>query len=547
MPQNKNEWTVSVRKDGGAVRVYRYGKLREEISPGKDTYNGATAMKFAQELDQEIRKQSDEMRRKADRDVQTEPNLKNDATGSAVTGKPSPTTSNMQDKVAKLQAENRKVKAQLGKERKRHMFEIKARRGAKLAEILVKRGALEEDADAVKAFVKDVALMSDDEIGRLERKAAGDSEFGSVEEAERAERSYKREARMLRRKADDSQESGDSEAADRLDTSADDAEKNAGCCRSFIRAAAHKEAGEKGKCENCDKPKFLCDGKCKEDCDMKDAADESIKKEAAKCENCTCDPCTCDDCHCPSCKGKSASAEETEEGEEVDKTADRDVQTEPNLKNDAKGVAVTGKPSPNNNTKAADEGAKKEASDKASDGTKPTAESLREQHLATAKMYRKMADEAEEGGDFVKADTFDHKAEVCEDLSKDAAIETANPEPELAGVNDATEISESVEREASEGASTEDTDGPSEGSAKTASAEDNGEIEITDDLIEAAVTPREVFDLRSASSGQRRREPSRVDPNASGVTRIASCDENAASNDPDISALESLWEGAPRE
>jgi len=395
--------------------------------------------------------------------------------------------------------------------------------------------------------------MSDDEIGRLERKAAGDSEFGSVEEAERAERSYKREARMLRRKADEFQESGDSDAADRFDASADDAEKNAGCCRAFIRSAAHKEAGEKGNCESCGKPNFLCKGCGKDDADDKDASAE----------------------------GDEGSAE---------KTADHDVQAEPNLKNDAKGVAVTGKPSPNNNTKASKKAdgdcdkcdcdpceckkaaagccdkcdcdpceCKKAAADcekcdcdpceckKASSKTKPLAESLREQHLATAKMYRKMADEAEEGGDFVKADTFDHKAEVCEDLSKDAAIETANPEPELAGVNDATGISESVEREASGGASTEDTDGPSEGSAKTASAEDNGEIEITDDLIEAAVTPREVFELRSASNGQRRREPSRVDPNASGVTRIASCDENAASNDPDISALESLWEGAPRE
>ncbi len=331
MPQ-KNEWTVSVRKDGGAVRVYRYGKLREEISPGDGTYKtgGATAMKFAQELDRELRAQSDAIRRKtADHDVQTEPNLKNDATGSAVTGKPSPTTSNMQDKVAKLQAENRKVKAQLGKERKRHMFEVKARRGARLAEILVKRGALEENADAVKQFVKDVALMSDDEIGRLERKATGESEFGSVEEAERAERSYKREARMLHRRADDAQEAGDSETADGLDASASDAEKNAGCCRAFIRAAAHeKVAGEKGTCSKCDKPSFLCKG-CGDD---KADADD-----------------------------KGASAEGEDKDASAEKTADHDVQEEPNLKNDAKGVAVTGKPSPNNNTKATSESMKKEA------------------------------------------------------------------------------------------------------------------------------------------------------------------------------------------
>ena len=524
----KKEWEVTVRKDGGAVRVYHWGKPVEVLKPGKDTYEApAGAIKFAEELYGELKKQS--ATKKADHDVQTEPNLKNDATGAGVTGKPSPTVSSDESKVAKLQGELRKTKAQLSKERRRHALEIKARRGAKLAEILVKRGALEEKEETVKAFVKDVAMMSDDEIGRLERKAAGDAEFTSVEEAERAERTYKREARILLRKADEAHEAGDAEAADKFDASATDAMKNAECCRAFIRQAAHDTtAAEKGNCADCGKPNFLCKGGCGDGADEdKEAATEAEtedKEAATEAET----------------EDKEAA---TEAEDDVEKTADHDVQEEPNLKNDAKGVAVTGKPSPSTNTKAADEETKKEASEETEEVDPLVA--LRQQHIATAKMYRKMADEAEERGDFVDADTFDHKAQVCEDLAKDAAVETASPEPELAGVTD--EAAESMEREASEEASTEDTDGPSEGAAKTASAGEEGEVDLTDDLIEAAVTPKEVQALRSAYSGQRRREPSRVDPSASGAMRIANVDENAASNDDDVAALEGLWTGVPRE
>jgi hypothetical protein len=509
----RREWNVSVRKDGGAVRVYRWGKLQEELKPGKDTYDmPAEAMKFAEDLHQELVKFSS--RKVADHDVQSEKNLKNEATGAAVTGKPSPTTSNMADKVARLQSELRKKDAQLRQERRRHVLEVKARRGAKLAEILVGRGVLAETERDVKAFVKDVAMMSDDEIVRLEHKAAGESEFASVEEAERAERAYKREARILIRKAEEAHESGDTAAADKLDAAGDDATKNAACCRAFIRAAAHK--GTMGTCKGCGKPSFLCDGTCAKAEAGKAPEDAKIPGKAEE-------------------KGASAEAGADE------KTADHDVQEEKNLKNDPKGVAVTGKPSPSTNTKASDAGVKKEASKEAADPL----ETLRAQHIATAGMYRKMADDAEERGDFIAADTFDHKADVCEDLAKDAAVERAEPEPELAGAGDTEirEASDATEREASEEASTEDTDGPSEGTAKAASTE----LELTDDIIDAAVTPIEVQAMRSASGGQRRREPSRVDPKTSGVMRIAGADENAASHDEDVAALEGLWTRVPRE
>ena len=534
----KREWNVTVRKDGGAVRVYRWGKLQEELKPGKNTYDvPAGATKFAEELHRELVKFSS--RKVADHDVQNEKNLKNEATGAAVTGKPSPTTSDMADKVARLQSDLKKKDAQLRQERRRHVLEVKARRGAKLAEILVRRGALAETERDVKAFVKDVAMMSDEEIARLEHKAAGESEFASVEEAERAERAYKREARILIRKAEEAHESGDTAAADKLDAAADDATKNAACCRAFIRSAAHK--GAMGTCKKCGKPSFLCDGTC-------------AKAEAGKAP---------EDAKIPGKAGeKGASAEAGAD----EKTADHDVQEEKNLKNDPKGVAVTGKPSPSTNTKASDEGQRKTAAAKcencecpapckceghcaACEGKKASVadplETLRAQHVATAGMYRKMADEAEERGDFIAADTFDHKAEVCEDLAKDAAVERAEPEPELAGAGDTEirEASDATEREASEEASTEDTDGPSEGTAKAASTE----LELTDDIIDAAVTPIEVQAMRSASGGQRRREPSRVDPKTSGVMRIAGADENAASHDEDVAALEGLWTRAPRE
>ena len=52
------EWTVRASRDGGAVRVYYYGRLREEILPGDDTYEAgrATATKFAHKLALEFRR-----------------------------------------------------------------------------------------------------------------------------------------------------------------------------------------------------------------------------------------------------------------------------------------------------------------------------------------------------------------------------------------------------------------------------------------------------------------------------------------------------------
>jgi len=559
MSKNRQaEWTASVRKDGGAVRVYRWGKLQREISPcskkGEETYEPAGAIKFAEQLVGELYKQSSALRKKkADHDVQTEPNLENTAKGTQVKGKPSPTLSNAIDKVAQLEEENRKMKAQLAEQGRKHKLETKARRGAKLAELLVKAGAIAEDEKEIKAFVTDIAMMTDEEIDRLERKAAGESEFTSVEEAERAKRGYDRQARQLQRKADEAQDAGDAEAADKFDASAEDAMKNADCCKAFIRSAAHEvTAQEKGKCEKCGKPNFLCT--CKEGAaegKEKDAATDTEGEE----------------------KDAATDAEGEEKDGEVEKTADHDVQTEPNLKNDAKGVAVTGKPSPSTNTKAGDEGVKKEAVEKEAEcdcdgdpceskdkqasaddaeGATETEEKsvtaqLTEQHSAMAGMYRKMATEAEERGDVVAADIYDHKADVCEHLAKDADLEVSSPEPELGGTVEDREASadDSTDHEASEEASEEDTDGPSESSTKVASAID--EDEISQELIDAALTPPEVYALRSVSRGQRRSEPSRVDPEASGVTRIASVEENAASYDKDVAELESLWTGAPRD
>lgn len=537
MAKSKTEWSAKVKKDGSAVRIYRYGNLKETIEAGKDNFQPAGATEFAKQLLDELYRQSaGRSNKKADHDVVSEPNLINDASGTTVTGKPSPSLSSMQEKVSKLQAEKRHLKSELVKTKKRSALEGKARRGAALAEKLVAKGSLPENKEAVVAFVSDIAQMTDEEIERIERKAAGHPEFTSIEEAERAERAYKREARMMHRKAEEAHESGDSETADKLDSFASDAEKNAECCRDFIRQAAHKSA-EMPMCETCGKPKHVCNG-CGED------------KEAS-----------------------------------VEKEADHDVQEEPNLKNDAKGTTVTGKPSPSTNTKAGgdavaktamgDDGCKECKCDpcecdgkKASVDTENTNEDqlvgdgdtkkasmetpadLGEQHKRMSKMYRTMADEAEERGDFFNADKYDHKASVCEDLARDAVVETTNPEPEIAGVVDKREAASEEpdtakntdQSSADAGDSNKDTDGSSVGSAKTASEDD---FEIDDATIDAALTSSAVLAARSANREQRQPSPSRVDQDASGVTRIASVGENPHSHDDEVAALESLWNGAP--
>lgn len=574
------EWTAKVKSDGSAVKVYRWGKEDSVVKASADTFKPATAMKFAEKLCQELAEQSS-ADKTADHDVQDEPNLKTDAKGTAVTGKPSPTMSTQQDKVSKLVTENKKLRAKMAHMEEKHQLEIKARRGAKLAEFLISQGSLEEDEKIVTAFVGDVAQMTDDEIDRLERKAAGKSEFESAEEAERAEANYRRAARILRRQADDAHLSGDVKLAEEIECQALDADKNADCCRSFVRAAAHPKVA---KCSDCGCDPCTCDGECNKcgaspcacsasdktaDSAVQDAAKESKGKDSEEKDAAadTSDADATDDADDTDDKTASDDGEADEaasDDDDGDKTADHDVQDAEQLDGDSKGVAVTGKPSPNLND------GKKKASDE-----EDTEDTMRDQHLRMATYYRKKADAAEGRGDLVSADTFDHKADICEDLAKDSSTETINPEPELAGVTGAKEAAKpmcdgcgkpnfacecdkdggdkdvSVDDSADKDASVEDdgsnTHGPETGSAKTATEEENADIDIPMEMIEAAVTPPEVAAMRSASRGQRRNEPSRASVEASGVTRIASVEENSMSNDSAVCELESLWSNPSRD
>lgn len=575
------EWTAKVKADGTAVKVYFCGKEERVVKASTKTFSPATAMKFAEKLCQELAEQSAD--KTADHDVQDESNLKTDAKGTAVTGKPSPTMSTQQDKVSKLSrlsAENKKLRVKMAHMQEHHQLEIKARRGAKLAEFLISQGSLKEDEKVVTAFVKDVAEMTDDEIDRLERKASGKSAFESVEEAERAEASYRRYARILRRQAEDAHVSGDVNLAEEIEGQALDADKNANCCRSFVRAAAHPKVtmdkDEDGdSCDKCGASPCACaasSGNTKTaDSAVQDAAKESEEKGAAKdvdkCEDCNCDPCTCDD---KDSDDKTASddgkADEAASDDDAEKTADHDVNDSEQMEGDAKGVAVTGKPSPNLND------GKKKASDK-----EDTEDIVRDQHLRMVTYYRKKADAAETRGDLVSADTFDHKADICEDLAKDSSTETINPEPELAGMTGAKEaakpmcescgkpnfactcgedgegdgdkngsVDDSADRDASVDNDGLDTHGPETGSAKTATEEDSVD-DIPMEMIEAAITSPEVVAMRSASRGQRRNEPSRASVEASGVTRIASAEANSMSNDVAVGELESLWSNPSRD
>ena len=580
------EWTAKVKADGTAVKVYQWGKEDRVISASAETFNPATAMKFAEKLCDSLAEQSVDQKT-ADHDVQDEPNLKTDAKGTAVTGKPSPTMSTQQDKVSKLSTENKKLRAKMAHMQEQHQLELKARRGAKLAEQLISEGALKEDEKVVTSFVKEVAQMTDDEIDRLERKASGKSEFDSSEEAERAEANYRRHARILRRQAEDAHISGDVKLAEEIEVQALDADKNADTCRSFIRAAAHpkvamdKDDDDDGdSCEKCGATPCACaassentktadsavqdaakgskDKESTEESEEKGAAADASDADATDDADDTDDKTASDDG-----EADEAASDDSDDG---DKTADHDVQDAEQLENDAKGTAVSGKPSPNLNS------GKKKASDE-----EDTEDSVRDQHLRMAAYYRRKADEAESKGDIVSSDTFDHKADICEDLANESSTETINPEPELAGMTGAKEaagkpmckgcgnpnfactcgededdgdkkgsVDSSADKDASVSDDGLDTHGPEKGSAKTATEEDDAD-NIPMEMIEAALTSPEVAAMRSASRGQRRNEPSRASEEASGVTRIASAGENSMSDDRAVGDLESLWSNPTRD
>ncbi|MFA5733334.1 MAG: hypothetical protein WC934_15215, partial [Acidithiobacillus sp.] len=91
---------------------------------------------------------------------------------------------------------------------KRYAIEIKARRGLAIVNEMIRRGSLSKKLSqtAIIKHVAEIAKLSNEEITRLERKVAGQSEFKNVAEAKKVARSYRRKAKIAAQKALEAEE-----------------------------------------------------------------------------------------------------------------------------------------------------------------------------------------------------------------------------------------------------------------------------------------------------------------------------------------------------
>lgn len=252
-------WHAKVHKSGTKVAVFNGSKLVKIVESSNETFEPAEAQKFAEDLITTLKSRtSSQMTSPSDQPAVTDTNeLHSDVTQAVTTqatgkgadssnSEAAPVTESMgpeeldegavependdnmdEDKFASetsgLKAVIANLKKKLAQERNDRQIERKARRGLAIAKQLVAENKLEDSYDAIKIKIAEIVKLEDSEIDRLERKVAGESEFSSLEEAQKELRRQSRIERINRQAAAEAQEDDDEDQAELLDQKADEA------------------------------------------------------------------------------------------------------------------------------------------------------------------------------------------------------------------------------------------------------------------------------------------------------------------------------------
>jgi len=241
------QWHAKVHKSGSKVAIFNGSQLVKMVEASSETFEPAEAQKFAEELVAELENRtSAQMTSPSEQPAVATTSELQEASMEVATqqaeGKGFSEAqkeeipmeiieSSTDEEKQQVIAENKKLreviaalKNKLSKEKNERVIERKARRGLAIAKQLVVNGSIEDSYKAIKEKVASIVELEDSEIDRLERKVAGQSEFDSIEDAEKELRRQDRIARINRQAAAEAQEDGDEEQADSLDRKADEAE-----------------------------------------------------------------------------------------------------------------------------------------------------------------------------------------------------------------------------------------------------------------------------------------------------------------------------------
>ena len=210
----KTVWSARVHTSGEKVQLLKNGSVTKVIRASDATFTKDNAKKFAhsliEKLNTKVAKQMTDPSAKPSIDSKGEQHSKSmDVLTENAKG--------ISPKEASLSAENKSLRKKIARLEKDAATERKARRGLAIAKGLVDLNKLANDPEAIKEQVMKVIAMTNDEIGLLERKVAGQPLYDTAEDALKASRRYARMARLHLQAAEDAQLAGDDELADEED------------------------------------------------------------------------------------------------------------------------------------------------------------------------------------------------------------------------------------------------------------------------------------------------------------------------------------------
>lgn len=251
-----SQWHAKVHKSGSKVAVFNGSKLVKVVEASDETFQPAEAQKFAENLVDELTERTSAQMSNGNEQpsVTTDTELHVDsleAVNTQAQGKGADEASVVAEAAVEEKAEEEVVveepaqvvamkktiaslQKKLATEKNERLLERKARRGLAIAKQMVIEGSLEDSYEAIKNKVAEITKLEESEIDRLERKVANESEYDSIEDAQKDLRRQARLARIHRQAAAEAQEDKDEEQADNLDSKADIAEAKAAYIQDVI-------------------------------------------------------------------------------------------------------------------------------------------------------------------------------------------------------------------------------------------------------------------------------------------------------------------------
>jgi len=234
-------YKVRVAASGQKIAVYQNDKILKVIYASDDTFKPAEAVKYAEELNNELQKTAEQMQDPAG-EITTPTKAEQQSsdlpkTQAPATGVGGPDIMAIQAKLHEAQKAIQNLHVENAKLKEASTIERKARRGLAIARHEASINSIASTESAIESRVMEITAMSDEDISLLERKTAGLTEFETPQHAQKYATAQKVKSRIYRQAAEEAMEDGSEEEAIKQEAKAAYCEHRASEAEMFVKKA----------------------------------------------------------------------------------------------------------------------------------------------------------------------------------------------------------------------------------------------------------------------------------------------------------------------